>query len=178
MRKTQMSSAFHRRHFGKTSLHHILATSISSSALLSNVKSHAMEGSIYRVAVVGHTGRGDFGHGLDKMWQKVSNTKTVAISDSAGMEHAKRRIPGVEAFDDYREMLRSVKPDIVSIAPRHVDQHHAMCMEAIHNQVKGIYIENPSAKPRVKPMKSSLGAIKTVYVWQWHIAIAITLYSM
>ena len=138
-----MPSAFHRRHFGKTSLHHILATSISSSALLANVKSHAIEPSIYRVAIVGHTGRGDYGHGLDKMWQKIGNTKTVAISDSAGMEHAKKRMPGVEAFGDYREMLRTVKPEIVSIAPRHVDQHHAMCMEAIQNQVKGIYIEKP-----------------------------------
>ena len=139
----EMPSAHNRRYFGKASLHHILATGISSSALLANMNSHAMERSAYRVAVMGHTGRGDFGHGLDKMWQKIGNTETVAISDSAGIEYAKRRMPGVEAFGDYRVMLRAVKPEIVSIAPRHVDQHHAMCMEAIQNQVKGIYIEKP-----------------------------------
>jgi predicted dehydrogenase len=97
----------------------------------------------YRVGLIGHTGRGDFGHGLDRMWQRLESTTTVAISDSAGITHAQARLPGIDAFDDYEKMLRVTRPDIVAIAPRHIDQHHDMCIAAIANGAKGIYIEKP-----------------------------------
>jgi len=40
-------------------------------------------------------------------------------------------------------MLSEVKPDIVAIGPRHVDQHRDMLLTAIKFGAKGIYIEKP-----------------------------------
>ncbi|RYD24023.1 MAG: Gfo/Idh/MocA family oxidoreductase, partial [Verrucomicrobiaceae bacterium] len=52
-------------------------------------------------------------------------------------------LPGVKGFRDYREMLAEVKPDIVSVAPRHMAEHFDMTMAAISSGAKGIYIEKP-----------------------------------
>ena len=35
-----------------------------------------------RVAVIGHTGRGNYGHGLDTMWKAIPATEIVAIADA------------------------------------------------------------------------------------------------
>ena len=35
----------------------------------------------YRVAVIGRTGRGDYGHGLDTIWTLFDNCKVVAVAD-------------------------------------------------------------------------------------------------
>ena len=35
----------------------------------------------FRVAILGSTGRGDYGHGLDSIWQKFSNCEVVAVAD-------------------------------------------------------------------------------------------------
>ena len=35
----------------------------------------------YRVAVIGRTGRGDYGHGLDEVWNEVEQAKVVAVAD-------------------------------------------------------------------------------------------------
>ena len=34
-----------------------------------------------RVAVIGHTGRGDYGHGLDTVWLRLDDTEVVAVAD-------------------------------------------------------------------------------------------------
>jgi len=35
----------------------------------------------YRVGVIGRTGRGDYGHGLDAVWRDVPGTQVVAVAD-------------------------------------------------------------------------------------------------
>ncbi len=101
-----------------------------------------------RVAVIGHTGRGDFGHELDTMWFNVPGVEVVAVADPVekGLEKAKTRLGGVEGFLDFREMLAKVKPDIVSVAPRHVDQHAEMVIAAAEAGARGIYVEKPFSK--------------------------------
>lgn len=138
-----MTSQMNRRQYFQDAIGNLAATGL---ALSHSLRLNAEDGpntSPFRVGVIGHTGRGDFGHGLDKMWQRVRSTETIAISDSAGIEKAKRRLPDVEAFADYREMLKKTKPEIVAVAPRHIDQHHEMCMASIAHGVKGIYVEKP-----------------------------------
>lgn len=34
----------------------------------------------YRVAVIGHTGRGNYGHGLDEVWLEVPKARVVAVA--------------------------------------------------------------------------------------------------
>ena len=99
----------------------------------------------FRVAVIGHTGRGNFGHGLDTMWLELPETEVVAVADadSAGLEAARKKLKLERGWSDYREMLREVKPDIVSIAARHVDQHRDMALAAITAGARGLYMEKP-----------------------------------
>jgi len=98
-----------------------------------------------RVAAIGHTGRGDFGHEMDTLWSAAPGVEVVAVADAdaTGLEKAKDRLGVSLGFSDYEKMLSEVKPDIVSIAPRHVDQHRDMALAAIQAGVKGIYMEKP-----------------------------------
>lgn len=84
-------------------------------------------------AVIGHTGRGDYGHGLDVVFNGVPGVEVVAVADpdAAGRAKAAERCKAVRQYADYREMLDKEKPAFVSVAPRWSDQHHAMGMAAV-----------------------------------------------
>lgn len=99
----------------------------------------------FRVAVIGHTGRGNYGHGLDVMWQKLANVELVGVADAdaAGLQSATKLLGIQTGFADYHRMLTDVRPDIAVIAPRHVDQHHEMLLASIAAGVRGVFIEKP-----------------------------------
>lgn len=89
----------------------------------------------YRVAVIGRTGRGNYGHGLDVVWREIKNAQIVAVADEneAGRVAAQKRLGAKNAYADYREMLKKERPQIVSVADRHLDSHRDMviaCAEA------------------------------------------------
>lgn len=89
----------------------------------------------YRVAVIGRTGRGNYGHGLDTVWQQFPNVQIVAVADEneQGRSAAQKRLGAKNAYADYRDMLKKERPQIVSVADRHLDQHRDMviaCAEA------------------------------------------------
>lgn len=96
-----------------------------------------------RVGVIGHTGQGDYGHALDRMWLEVPGVEIVGVADAGGLAKVAVNLPGVKGYADYHTMLRELKPDIVSVAPRHIAEHYAMTMAAISSGAKGIYIEKP-----------------------------------
>ena len=98
-----------------------------------------------RAAVIGHTGRGNYGHGLDVVWQKVPETEIVGVADAneKGLQQALRRMKINSGFRDYRTMLNDLQPEFVSVAPRHPDQHLEMTLAAIEAGAKGIYVEKP-----------------------------------
>src|SRR5205823_719467 len=98
----------------------------------------------YRVAVIGRTGRGNYGHGLDVVWRQFDNVQIVAVADEnePGRLAAQQRLGATHAYADYRTMLRQESPHIVSVADRHLDQHHDMviaCAEA----GASIFLEKP-----------------------------------
>jgi predicted dehydrogenase len=98
-----------------------------------------------RVAIIGHTGRGNFGHGIDVMWLKIPAVEIVAVADadSKGLAAELKNLSVGKGFADYHTMLAEVKPDIVAIGPRHIDQHRDMLLAAIQAGARGIYIEKP-----------------------------------
>jgi predicted dehydrogenase len=98
-----------------------------------------------RVAVIGHTGHGDYGHGLDAMWLKVPETEIVGVADAdaAGLAKTLKRLNVAEGFADYRELLAKTKPDIAVIAMRQIDQHRDIALAAIEAGARGIYMEKP-----------------------------------
>lgn len=120
------------------------AAAASTGTALSSI---AQGESAMSVAVIGHTGRGNFGHGLDTMWFQVPGTKVTAVSDpdEAGLKKAKEKLKlgDDDTFSDFRVMLKETQPDLVAVCPRHVDQHAEMAIAAAHSSAKGIYIEKP-----------------------------------
>jgi predicted dehydrogenase len=101
----------------------------------------------YRVAVIGHTGRGNYGHGIDMVWREMSNCEIVAVADadSQGLVEATKRLNAPKAYSDYRQMLDEAKPDIVGIGPRWVDQHRDMVVAAAQRGIH-MYMEKPMCR--------------------------------
>ncbi len=97
------------------------------------------------VAIIGHTGRGNYGHGLDTLWLEFPELSIAGVADPdpKGLEAARVRLKGAAGFADYRKMLEVQKPDLLCIAPRHIDQHRDMALAACAAGVKGIYMEKP-----------------------------------
>ena len=98
----------------------------------------------YRVAVIGATGRGDYGHGVDVAFTKVPGVEIIAVADASdvGRAAAQKRISAPTAYADYHQMLAQEKPDIVGICPRWIDQHHDMLIAAAEAGCH-VYMEKP-----------------------------------
>ncbi|MBB5035502.1 Gfo/Idh/MocA family protein [Prosthecobacter vanneervenii] len=98
-----------------------------------------------RVAIIGHTGRGSYGHGLDTMWLKIPTVEIAAVADAdeKGLAGELKKLGVSKGFADYKAMLSETKPDLVAIGPRHIDQHRDMLLAAIQAGAKGVYIEKP-----------------------------------
>jgi len=88
------------------------------------------KGSKYRVAVIGRTGQGNYGHGLDVVWNDIDQAEVVAVADqdSKGRAAAARRLKAPRDYADYRRMLEKERPQIVSVAPRWLDCHRDMVL--------------------------------------------------
>lgn len=99
---------------------------------------------VYRVAVIGRTGRGDYGHQTDEAWLTIPNVELVGVADDdkMGLAAAARRLNVKHSFSDYREMLDATKPDIVSICQRWVDKHCEMVVVAAERGIH-VYLEKP-----------------------------------
>lgn len=99
-----------------------------------------------RAAIIAHTGRGNYGHGLDTVWNALDSVELVALADPhpMGREKAQARLGVAKGYADYREMLAKEKPDLVSVCPRHLDQRAEM-LTATAEAGCHIYQEKPFA---------------------------------
>ena len=97
-----------------------------------------------RVGVIGRTGKGNYGHGIDTVWAEVPETEVVAVADEheAGRRDAQKRTKAVNAYADYREMLDKERLQIVAIGPRWIDQHRDMAIAAAEHGCH-VYMEKP-----------------------------------
>jgi len=103
-----------------------------------------------RVAVIGRTGRGDWGHAIDELWRDLEAAEVVAVADEdeEGLGKAVARLeldatkPGA-AFRDWQKMLAEAKPDIVAVCMRHIDCHAEMAIAAAQAGARGIFMEKP-----------------------------------
>lgn len=88
------------------------------------------KGARYKVAVIGRTGRGNYGHGLDVVWNDIEQAQVVAVADPdpKGRADAAKRLKAPKSYADYRRMLEVERPQIVSVAPRWLDCHHDMVL--------------------------------------------------
>lgn len=98
----------------------------------------------YRAAIIGHTGRGNYGHGLDTCFSGLPRVEVVAVADPdpAGRESAQGRSGAANAYADYQDMLDHERPDLVAIGPRLVDERVAMITAAVETGCH-LYVEKP-----------------------------------
>ena len=84
----------------------------------------------YKVAVIGRTGQGNYGHGLDVVWNDIEQVKVVAVADPDPQARAAaaKRLKALKSYADYRQMLEIERPQIVSVAPRWLDCHRDMVL--------------------------------------------------
>ena len=118
----------------------------ASAAAVFSLATHAAGSKAgLRVAVIGHTGQGNFGHGLDLMWSLLPETEVVAVADAnaQGLAAVREKLRVPAGFSDYRQMLAQTRPDIVAVGPRHIHEHRDMALAAVEAGARGIYIEKP-----------------------------------
>jgi predicted dehydrogenase len=137
------------RRSGKLTRRRLLAGAAGAAAAMAAAPSvHGAAPPKYRAAVIGHTGRGNYGHGLDRVWLDIPGVQVVAVADAEakGLAGAVKRLGGAKGYADYRKMLDEAKPDLVSVAPRWLDQHRDMVVAAAERGVRGIYLEKPMCR--------------------------------
>jgi len=98
----------------------------------------------YRVAVIGDTKRGRYGHGLDTCWLAMPEAQIVGVSDPdpAGRAAAGKRLRTGNLFSDFRQLLDESKPDYAAICPRWLDQHRDMFLECAGRGIH-VFMEKP-----------------------------------
>ncbi|WP_395719552.1 Gfo/Idh/MocA family protein [Prosthecobacter sp.] len=97
-----------------------------------------------KAAIIGHTGAGDYGHGIERVFQNMSDVSVVAVADphEGGCAKAQAACGATKGYADYRDMLAKEKPDLVAIGPRWATEHHAMAMAALESGAH-LYLEKP-----------------------------------
>ncbi|MXZ20078.1 MAG: Gfo/Idh/MocA family oxidoreductase [Caldilineaceae bacterium SB0665_bin_25] len=102
----------------------------------------------YRAGIIGHTGRGNYGHHLDTAFQGLPNVEVVAVADpdEEGRAAAVQRTGASHNFAGYKTMLSQMDLDLVAVCPRWVDQHVDMVIACAQAGVKGIFCEKPFSR--------------------------------
>lgn len=105
----------------------------------------------FRAAIIGHTGHGNYGHGLDVAFMGFPNIEIVAIADpdETGRKRVQTLTHAPAAYADYREMLQRERPNLVAIAPRFLADRQAM-VEAAAAVGAHLYVEKPLAASLVE----------------------------
>ncbi len=98
----------------------------------------------YRVAIIGRTGKGNYGHGLDTVWKELDNVEVVAVADEheQGRAEAAQRVGAPRSYADYRQMLAKERPQIVAVGPRWLDCHREM-VTACAEHGASMFLEKP-----------------------------------
>jgi predicted dehydrogenase len=79
------------------------------------------------------------------MWLAVPGVEIAGLADADGdgREQARQLLGLSHAYTEYRQMLAEVRPEIVVVSPRHLDQHRDMAVAAAESGARGIYCEKP-----------------------------------
>ena len=99
-----------------------------------------------RVGIIGHTGHGNYGHGIDTVWRSVPGMEVVAVADPdpRGRAAAVKRTRALREYADYREMLQREKLDLAGIGPRTLQEREPMIVAAANSKAH-IFSEKPFA---------------------------------
>ena len=127
---------------------------------------------IFRVGVIGASGKGDYGHGIDVTFAGLERAKIVAVADEqpAGLQKAAERLGVDRRYADFRKMLENEKLDIVCVGPRWLDDRVAM-VSAAADAGAHVYCEKPFASDLVMADAMSAACrrrhVKLAMAHQW-----------
>jgi predicted dehydrogenase len=101
----------------------------------------------YSAAIIGHTGEGDYGHGLDTVYGDMPEVEVMAVADAdeEGLAAAGERTGARRLYADYRVMLGKEKVDLVNIGPRAVGERVDMVTACAEAGVRAVFCEKPMA---------------------------------
>jgi predicted dehydrogenase len=111
---------------------------------LASVPLAAAGGPRKKAVIIGHTGAGDYGHGIERIFAGLPEIEVAAVADphEGGRAKAKAASGAARDYADYREMLDREKPDLVAIGPRWATEHHDMAMASLRSGAH-LYLEKP-----------------------------------
>lgn len=86
----------------------------------------------YRACIIGNTGRGNYGHGMESAFEGFANISVVGLADpdEKGRAVAAKKSGAQRTYSDWKEMLEKEKPNLLSIGPRWVEQRVEMLTAA------------------------------------------------
>jgi predicted dehydrogenase len=104
-------------------------------------------GTRYRAAVVGETGRGGYGHGLDLAFAGLPGVEVVAVADpdAAGRAAAQARTGAPRGYAAYEDLLAREAPDLLAVAPHWMQGREERVLAAARAGVRGLLVEKPFA---------------------------------
>jgi predicted dehydrogenase len=137
-----MKHGFFRRQHRRRFLRQTAWGALSLAAFLR--PSRAQDRRMWKAAVIGSTGHGNYGHGLDEIFQGRSQVEAVVLADPNAEGRAKTaaKIGALRSYADYRELLRVEKPALVSLAMRQADLHFPIARDALRAGAH-LYCEKP-----------------------------------
>jgi predicted dehydrogenase len=91
----------------------------------------------HKAVIIGSKGKGDYGHGLDVIFNDHPQIEASAFADPSPAE---KKAP--KHYPDYRVMLKAEKPNLVSVATRWTDEHFKMCTAALDVGAH-LFVEKP-----------------------------------
>lgn len=94
--------------------------------------------------MIGYTGHGDYGHGLDGIFANRAGIEIVAVvdRDAAGRRRTAEKIGAARQYADYREMLEKEHPQLVSLAMRQAAFHYEIALAVLRHGAH-LYCEKP-----------------------------------
>lgn len=134
-----------------------------AAAGMATLPSVGETGGRLRAAVIGHTGRGDYGHGLEGIFKDRTGIELVGLSDPdpGARTRMATRMGAARSYGDYRELLEKERPNLVSVAMRHCDQHAevvAACLRAgAHCYVEKPFTRSPAESDPLLAFASEKG---------------------
>jgi predicted dehydrogenase len=116
-----------------------------------------------RAVIIGHTGRGGYGHGMNAVFAGREGIEVVAVADAdeKGRAAAMRRCGAARGYADYRQMLEKERPALVCVGPRTTTERREMLLAAVgagaHVMCEKPFVQTPADGDEVLALAEQKG---------------------
>jgi len=88
-----------------------------------------------KAVMIGHSGAGGFGRGLDRAFQSISGARLIALTDvnEEKAEESQIKSGAKRVYEGYQHMISEESPDLVVVASSWTDQRLPMAQAALNS---------------------------------------------